>query len=41
MLVRDGTYYQRRWQTDFNGWETNVEPGLCTQRAFRTPAALG
>jgi tetratricopeptide (TPR) repeat protein len=25
MIVRDGVYYQRRWQTGFGGKETNVE----------------
>ena len=25
MLERDGAYYQRRWQTGFDGRETNVE----------------
>jgi hypothetical protein len=25
MILRDGAYYQRRWQTGFNGRETNVE----------------
>jgi tetratricopeptide (TPR) repeat protein len=25
MLVRDGAYYQRRWQTGFDGGETNVK----------------
>jgi hypothetical protein len=25
MTERDGKYYQRRWQTGFNGKETNAE----------------
>jgi len=25
MIVRDGVYYQRRWQIGFGGKETNVE----------------
>ena len=42
MIVRDGAYYQRRWQIGFGGKETNVEESRIDYVLVRatTPAPI-